>query len=97
MAKKKSKGFFRVKDLATGLYYNKRAIWLYDDNGKYNGHTHWDQYGSIWNSRGPAESQVTALTKTFKHNRDTEAKMILYGSKETYNIRVVEADIQDKK
>ncbi len=97
MAKKQLKGFYRIKDLSTGLYYNKRSIRINDAQGKYAGSTNWDNFGSVWDKRGPAESQVTSLTKTFKADRDTEAKMILFGNKKTYNIRVIEALVEDKK
>ena len=88
-----------MKDLETGLYYNKR--WLKPDpkspHNQKSSYTHWNEFGDIWNNRGSAERMVTTLTKTFKHQRDTETKIILYGSKETARYRVVEATVQDKE
>lgn len=98
MAKKSKKGFWRIIDLETGLYYNRKYVVVNPDAKTYmEQRSRWDDHGDVWKNKGSAESQVTSLTRTFKKDRDTETKIILYGSKETARYRVVEAEIKDKE
>lgn len=99
MAKTKpnQRGFFRIKNLETGLYYHKRRVML-DKKAGYdaNNWVHWTEMGDIWTFRGSAESMLTRMTKIEKAKRDTTAKRVLFGNKETASIVLVECDIVDK-
>lgn len=89
-----------MKDLETGLYWNRNSLTIEEiqpDGTKKRSWTRWNNIGTVYNKRGPAESQVTSLTRTFKHKRDTEAKIILYGDAKVARYRVVECDIKDKE
>lgn len=92
-------GSFRIKDYETGLYWSRNIVTSYEvqpDGTNKRCYSHWSKVGTVYHKRGPAESVVTSLTRTFKSNRDTEAKIILYGNKETARYSVVECDIVDK-
>ena len=99
MAKKNnSKGIFRIKDVDTGLYYHKKWIMIDKKKGYSEGNfTHWDKIGSIWDNRGSAERMLTQITRVKKDKRDTQAKKVLYGNKETASYTIVECDIVDKE
>lgn len=109
MAKKAPRGLWRVKDIETGLYYSRKwtqkpkeectqnelnSIQVQIHNVVY---LHWNEYGDVWTNKGSAERIVTQLTHTFKHKRDTDAKIVLYGNKDTARIRVVECNVTDKE
>lgn len=96
-AKPVQRGFFRIKDIETGLYYHKRNIMI-DKKAGYSADnwTHWTAMGDIWTFRGSCESMLTRLTKTYKDKRDTTAKRVLFGNKETARLIIVECDIVDK-
>lgn len=97
--KPKQEGSFRIKDTETGLYWSRNTIYGFDilpDGTKKRNWSHWHKTGSVYLKRGPAEIVVTKLTRTYKDNRDTQAKIILYGNKETARYMVVECDIVDK-
>jgi hypothetical protein len=60
-------------------------------------YSHWNDVGTVYNKRGPAESMVTQLTKTSIEKRDTDAKIILYGNDKVARYRVIECELKDKE
>ena len=59
--------------------------------------THWDTLGDVWHNKGSCERVVTQITRVYKDKRDTEAKKVLFGTKESVKIEVVEATVTDKE
>lgn len=89
-----------MKDLETGLYWNRNSQTIevvQPDGTKKRTWTRWNSIGTVYNKRGPAESQVTSLTRTSIDKRDTDAKIVLYGNEKVARYRVVECDIVDKE
>lgn len=95
--KKNNHGVFRIKNTDTGLYYHKKWLMIDKAKGYKEGNfTHWSEIGSIWDNRGSVERMLTQLTKVEKKKRDTTAKIVLFGNKETTRLIIVECDIVDK-
>ena len=65
---------YRIKDKQSGLYYWKQKKF--------------HEVGRIYKSLQGCEPVVTKLTDTPKQNRDTNAKKVLYGKPECFNIEV---------
>lgn len=99
ISSKNRAGVFRIKDTETGLYYSREYIRTEDPKNPGYGNaqfTHWDHIGSIWTNTGAVQRMFTQITRVEKKNRDTKAKVILYGNKEVARYIIVECDIVDK-